>query len=559
MRLTRKYPIRGRERFALREESLSRRTDLSYLGNRIVLVTEGPRPDSPILTTFRSPSRRCWRWMLSDDCNNGPYKGLVGPFQPETFASETELAIFNTFGDSVTSLRVDQRQGSLRLAYGVTKQHLRSLTTASQEAEEDAPFTFEVVGVAVKLSDRLEPDPEALKIERAELQIPRQPSRSNLPGRFLEWTQQGNKGYLVEMPDQEKNGVALNNLLAALQDLATRFGAKVSSFAPELGPLTGVWVTSEQQDSNSHYDNELLIFHIPEEAEQVCGSVLMAEYTSARAASSDWWVSIGVGYVRPVSSLPLAQSLGSEVYGVSVRLLPQAKNSHGEIRHMPPKEHIRFIFRATHLPSSSSTPQKAIVEQLQRYTHNNVVYSRLSAHDPQTIEPLSVTTHLAPAVSQARAHGLLKYDIWFAASLGDTEGFQRFIQDDPEHLIQVSELLRRPSPMGDMQPLLLACSHGNLNIVRIIYELSMNPRYAVHMQLRREGIGSTALGWAACHSHWDVVRFLIETVDAPIDENTRGKLERPQRNETGEERQLREMRWRMLLEIDEQFRQPSRP
>ena len=273
MQATRKYPIRCRTRAG---------RDRAYMGNRVVVVAAGPRLDDPIITTYRSPSMRCWRytslfdtvlpftvlptpllfttypfntvllfcrWL--DDAHIEPYGGLARPLQPGSVASASELALLSTFGDGVAYLRVDSQRGTLSFGYGVTSK-LRSLLTSSShvvddmepsssyrpptdevllEEDQDAAFTYDLVDANIKL----QPSSAGgigvtTEVGSAQLKIPRQPSR-DLPGRFLEWEQHGQQAAcLVEMRDNEQNGgEALDRVLQELQTLADKFSGMYSS------------------------------------------------------------------------------------------------------------------------------------------------------------------------------------------------------------------------------------------------------------------------------------------------------------------------------------------
>ena len=219
MKATRKYPIRWQDRRGCQQ----------YIGNRVVVVAAGPERGDGISTTYRSPSRRCWRWL--DDAHSEPYEGLARPVQQGSIASASELALLNTFGDGVTYLRVDAQRGTLSFGYGVSmmrkNSHADNMEPASRpptEEEAARAFTYDLVDANIKL----EPSAGAsigVEIGSAQLKIPRQPSR-DLPGRFLEWEQHGEQAAcLVEMWDNEQDGggEALDRVLKELQILADRF------------------------------------------------------------------------------------------------------------------------------------------------------------------------------------------------------------------------------------------------------------------------------------------------------------------------------------------------
>ena len=334
----------------------------------------------------------------------------------------------------------------------------------------------------------------------------------------------------------------------------------IASSLPGLGPLlTGLWERDYDGDDitldkHMYYENNVLLIHLPTEPGGISGPVLVLVYS--RSDSEDWWISVGHGYVGPLEG---PHSTGSEAsglktYGVSVRLLPSKRKAAGdsELVYAPAQEKIMFSFSAP----SPTVSTAAEINTLERYPHHRTFYRRrvpnssIGVADTWLHKP---TVQVAPAATNAMA-----YDLWFAASLGDADSFRNMTQGDTVDPAWVSKCLRRPSPLGDMPPLLLACRHGNLRIVEITHQLSQDPRYAVLMSEKRMGLDSTPLAWAAVHEQWEVVRFLLGTGNVEIDDSTRSKLERPtrvykgpgERREGPEERRQREEKWSMHGEGD---------
>ena len=296
----------------------------------------------------------------------------------------------------------------------------------------------------------------------------------------------------------------------------------------------------------------MLLIHLPTEPGELTGPVLVLIYS--RSDSEDWWISVGHGYVGPLGG----HSTGSEAsglletYGVSVRLLPMSKRraaGASELEFKQPQEKVMFSFSA---PSPTSASKAMEINALERYPHCGIFCRRRvspsSNGDDTRLQ--QQTIQVPPAATNTMA-----YDLWFAASLGDADGFHNMTQGDTADPARVSECLRRPSPFGDMPPLLLACRHGYLPIVEIIHQLSQDPRYAVLMSVKRAGVESTALAWAAVHEQWEVVRFLLGTANMNIDDSTRSKLEQRPRDyyEGPEERRKREEKWNMVQEIYSEF------
>jgi len=567
---TRKYSCRARERA----------NGVSFMGNRATLVTVNGRRDTLYKTAYPSPCALAWRWL--DDAQlrrpgYEPYCGLAAPLQVETkCGSESDVVLVNTCGTGIVELRVNRQRGVLAFGCGSSRAfssgagkawraHLAGEgldadgATRDPPAEQgsggadsdfsDAAYTYDVAEVRISLR------PASIEVLPAVLRVPSQPS-VKLPGRFMQWDQLGENAVLVEIElEEHRNEATLKTVMDDLRDVAQQMEGLIShpSTVKALGPLTGIWEVSCRVGKNQGYNTRVLIVHVPGGAKDCnaatsdpfSGPVLVLVYSAADEGDTDWWISCGQGYVGPsatptppgMADAPSTSNASSRRYEVCVRRHEWKRDSHGErLVYSPAREDVMYTFEAS--PTGG-----ACIDAIRS---KSAIYTRCTGRSEMSVEE-GATVSVDPTAPLARC------DPWFAACLGNSAFFRNIVLPQPsnEQQSNIRHWINHHSELGDLAPLLLASRHGHLDVVKALYDLR---RLGANMHIKRHEKDSTALGWAAVHRHWHVVRYLLGTVGLPLDDNTTSKFDPPRWRETPEEKERRERDLRTLVDINDDVR-----